>query len=108
VTAPPLRPLAVHNDVAAAVLDVTWDEQRSSRLPHAWLRRQCRCASCRQWLRTQGEPAPVASDLRLNHVMPMADLGLNLGFSDGHARGVYPWAYLLQLSLSQQEPPAAA
>lgn len=94
---PPLRPLAVHNDVAAAVLQITWNDGRTSRLAHAWLRLRCRCAACQQVLRTQGAPMPVAPGLRLNHIRPLADLGLNLAFSDGHGRGIYPWPYLLQL-----------
>ncbi len=27
----------------------------------------------------------------------MGDYGINIGFSDGHARGIYPWSYLSQL-----------
>jgi prepilin-type processing-associated H-X9-DG protein len=31
------------------------------------------------------------------HVSAMGHYGVNIGFSDGHARGIYPWAYLSQL-----------
>jgi prepilin-type processing-associated H-X9-DG protein len=33
----------------------------------------------------------------IEHVSPMGCYGINIGFSDGHARGIYPWAYLSQL-----------
>jgi DUF971 family protein len=30
----------------------------------------------------------------------VSDKGLNLVFSDGHGRGIFPWAYLRGLGLS--------
>jgi DUF971 family protein len=33
----------------------------------------------------------------LTEAHAMADAGLNLVFSDGHRRGIYPWAYLREL-----------
>ena len=31
-------------------------------------------------------------------VSPIGDYAINLGFSDGHVRGIYPWAYLFGLN----------
>jgi prepilin-type processing-associated H-X9-DG protein len=28
----------------------------------------------------------------------MGHYGVNITFSDGHARGIYPWSYLTELS----------
>ena len=30
-------------------------------------------------------------------VDPMGHYGINIAFSDGHARGIYPWSYLAEL-----------
>ena len=30
-------------------------------------------------------------------VAPIGDYAINIAFSDGHARGIYPWSYLLEL-----------
>jgi DUF971 family protein len=41
----------------------------------------------------------VAPDLRLEGIHPIADKALNLVFSDGHGRGIFPWSYLRELGL---------
>ena len=44
-----------------------------------------------------GAAAPDCSGVVLTEAHAMADAGLNLVFSDGHRRGIYPWAYLREL-----------
>jgi DUF971 family protein len=41
--------------------------------------------------------AAAPESLRLVRIEPVGEQALNLGFSDGHDRGIYPWAYLRQL-----------
>jgi DUF971 family protein len=33
----------------------------------------------------------------IQSLSPMGQYGLNIGFSDGHGRGIYPWSYLDEL-----------
>ena len=67
---------------------------------HSLLRARCRCAGCEQLFRTQGaHPEPVL-EIRLEAIHPISDKGLNLVFSDGHGRGIFPWAYLHELGQS--------
>ncbi len=61
------------------------------------LRAACRCAACAA-ARITGTLAAPAPDLRLASAVPIGGYALNLGFSDGHARGVFPFAYLAQLA----------
>ena len=92
-------PQAIVNHQASGVLELRWQDGSESRLPHALLRARCRCAGCQQQFRQRGghpEPAPT---IRLEAIHPIADKGLNLVFSDGHGRGIFPWAYLHELSL---------
>lgn len=91
------HPLAIRDHRASGLLEITWDDARTSRLPHAWLRQHCRCAACEQLARTQAPRAPVAAALRLAEIHPVGEHGLNLVFSDGHGRGIYPWPYLREL-----------
>jgi DUF971 family protein len=91
------HPLAITDHRASGWLEITWDDRHTSRLPHAWLRARCRCAACEQRRRAQAPPASVAAELRLAEIHPVGEHGLNLVFSDGHGRGIYPWPYLREL-----------
>lgn len=90
-------PLDIVDHRQSGVLEIGWEDGSRSRLPHKLLREQCRCAACEQQRRHGGGPTPVDACLRLTSIEPVGDTGLNLGFSDGHARGIYPWSYLRQL-----------
>jgi DUF971 family protein len=60
------------------------------------LRAACRCAHCVR-ARIDGLFPPSFDGIVIEHVSPIGHYGINIGFSDGHARGIYPWAYLSQL-----------
>src|SRR5262245_18967365 len=60
------------------------------------LRAACRCAHCVR-ARIDGLFPQSFDGIVIEHVSPMGSYGINIGFSDGHARGIYPWAYLSQL-----------
>ena len=65
---------------------------REQLLDHAELRRQCPCSQCRAF-RLRGTPPMVDARVQLVEVNSQG-YGLQLVFSDGHERGIYPWAYL--------------
>lgn len=90
-------PLSIEDHRASGLLVITWVDGARSRLPHALLRARCRCAACEQVRRHGSAPPAPSADLRLDRIEPVGDQGLNLGFTDGHARGIYPWAYLREL-----------
>lgn len=77
-------------------LDLVWQEERY-RLAASTLRRHCRCTQC-QTLRFGGLQLPVSEDLRLRDARHVGHYGLQLVFSDGHERGIFPWAYLRELA----------
>ena len=92
-----LTPTTITDHRLGGVLEIAWADGHMSRLPYALLREQCRCAGCEQLRRRgPGTPAPDAA-LRLVRIEPVGEQGLNLGFSDGHDRGIYPWTFLRQL-----------
>lgn len=94
-----LLPEAIVNHQASGVLELRWHDGRDSHLPHGLLRARCRCAGCQQRYREEGRHPEVAPAIRLDAINPISDMGLNLVFSDGHGRGIFPWAYLRELSL---------
>lgn len=99
MSAPPLWPEAIINHQASGVLELRWQDGSESRLPHGLLRARCRCAGCQQRQRQLGQLPETDPALRLEALHPVSDQGLNLVFSDGHGRGIFPWAYLHELGL---------
>jgi len=90
-------PTEIVDHRSSGVLEIAWSDGEVSRLSHTLLREKCRCAGCEQ-RRRSGSGTTLADDtLRLVQIDPVGEVGLNLRFSDGHDRGIYPWAYLRQL-----------
>jgi DUF971 family protein len=79
-------------DAAARLLTLYWPDGATQRITHARLRVTCPCAGCRR-VRLAGGAPEVDPDVLLSAIEPMG-YGVQLAFSDGHARGIYPWAWL--------------
>lgn len=94
-------PLSLRNDGATGILTIGWDDQREQHLDNTYLRSQCRCAECLSIRLRTGSALPVAPDTRITEIRPVGSYAVQLVFSDGHARGIYPWAYLLELGQEQ-------
>ena len=90
-----LPPERIDNDIAQGRLRLHWADAVVT-LDHAALHGACRCAEC-QFKRHHGTPINVPAAVRVTAVEP-AGYGVQLVFSDGHARGIYPWAYLAELA----------
>jgi DUF971 family protein len=93
-------PQSIINHEESGMLDLVWQDGRESRLSHGLLRARCKCAACQQQYRQQGTYPDISPSIRLDAIHPVSDQGLNLVFSDGHGRGIYPWAYLHELSFT--------
>lgn len=73
-------------------LRLDWSDDRVQWLDYTQLRRECPCSQCRAF-RLQGTPPKVSDGVRVIEIHPQG-YGVQLVFSDGHQRGIYPWAYL--------------
>ena len=82
--------------LAPHALTLHWSDGESS-VSAATLRARCRCAPC-QSARLRGEPVGADATLTLADALPIGHYAVQLRFSDGHDRGIYPWAYLRELS----------
>lgn len=60
------------------------------------LRLACRCAHCTR-ARIDGKFPERFDGVAIAEVTSMGHYGLNISFSDGHARGIFPWSYLSRL-----------
>ena len=99
-------PASIVDHRASGVLELVWQDRSRARLAHPLLRSACRCAGCEQQFRLSGRRAEVPPDIRLDDIRPIGDKALNLVFTDGHGRGIYPWAYLRELSRAHPDAPA--
>lgn len=92
-------PERIDNDLAHGRLLLAWADA-AVWLEHATLRRACRCAEC-QFKRRHGIPVDAPRDVRIIAIAP-AGYGVQFVFSDGHARGLFPWPYLAALGVSAE------
>lgn len=61
------------------------------------LRVACRCSACVAAVRN-GHTPPAVPAVTIGSVRPVGRYAVNIGFSDGHERGVYPFSYLRELA----------
>ncbi|CAG9222145.1 conserved hypothetical protein [Paraburkholderia tropica] len=85
-------PLEVRN--APDALSLVWPSGETQRFAHADLRRACPCAACRS-ARLGGNTLEIAEAIRVREIAPMG-YGVQLVFSDGHDRGIFPWRWFEQ------------
>jgi DUF971 family protein len=88
-------PLSLSNSKTLQQVVVTWPNNDVQIIGHQHLRGACPCAKCRA-ARIQGRITLVDADVKLIAMNPMG-YGLQMVFSDGHDRGIYPWSYLYEL-----------
>ena len=95
---PPSGPPAeIRLRVKNRTLDLHWPDRSMASIPFSRLRAACACAGCTARKRAGAAPDDV-SGIELSGVEPVGSVGLQLVFSDGHDRGIYPWSYLQALS----------
>lgn len=78
-------------------LELEWHDGLTASLSCLILRRSCGCSHCTQAKRS-GRLSLVDADIRIEKVELSGVSGLQFFFSDGHYRGLYPWAFLRELS----------
>lgn len=81
---------------SARSLELVWPE-RTLRFGFAQLRCACRCADCTA-KRRAGFAIDVPEDIEITGINPLGTVALQFIFSDGHERGIFPWAYLGEIA----------
>lgn len=99
----PEWPSEIRIDRKGRTLELSWGAH-SALLSHRVLRRSCRCSECESVRRRTNAVLPVARDVELLKVEQVGSVGLQLFFSDGHSRGIYPWVYLEQIAFGTAMP----
>jgi DUF971 family protein len=88
-------PTALRNSRSQTCLTLEWADGRRQEISHARLRGACPCAQCKA-ARLHGAISLVDEGVRLERIA-LQGYGVQLVFSDGHERGIYPWGYLREL-----------
>lgn len=78
-------------------LVLTWEDGVPRAFPASALRAACRCAWCTR-ARAEERLPHAFPGIAITSLSPIADYALNLHFSDGHERGIYPFSYLRALA----------
>jgi DUF971 family protein len=71
------------------------------------LRAACRCADCRRE-RIDRDAELGTAGVAIAEVSLVGNHALNIAFSDGHDRGIYPWSYLRELAQEARPEPREA
>ncbi|CAA2158833.1 hypothetical protein MBRA_04087 [Methylobacterium brachiatum] len=85
-------------------LRLQWSDGLVATLPAERLRLRCRCAWCTRD-RVENRFPEAFGGITVTKVEPMGGYAVHIAFSDGHARGIFPWSYLR--ALAAEAPPVA-
>jgi len=88
-------PRKLHNSSAKQELVIEWQSGKQHAISYRQLRMACRCASCRA-NHTSGRIVLIPDDIHVEKINNLGQ-GLQLIFSDGHERGIFPWQYLFEI-----------
>ncbi|OAF10551.1 hypothetical protein AYJ54_09710 [Bradyrhizobium centrolobii] len=94
LVAPTVTDYRASADLASLVVRTTEDAELS--LSAEQLRLSCKCAHCTR-ARFDGRFPERFPDIAITEIGDLG-YGLNISFSDGHNRGIYPKPYLLSLA----------
>ena len=78
-------------------LEIAWGDGNAAEVSAPRLRAACRCAWCTRE-RIDGTFAASFETITIDRLAAVGDYAINIAFSDGHARGIYPWAYLHRIA----------
>ncbi len=97
---------SIRNDKARRVLELGYADGATLTIGYAALRAGCRCSGCTAARRAGGAPH-ADPGVTLEWIAPVGVYGVQLTFSDGHDRGIYPWQLLWELGQPGKLPEAA-
>ncbi|WP_020175607.1 DUF971 domain-containing protein [Methyloferula stellata] len=120
MTADPIRPArdeaifdqaATPEEVVLAAdrrhLRLSWRSGDKMTLGAEDMRLACRCAWCSR-ARIEGTFEAHFEDASIASIEPIGDYALNIGFADGHARGIFPWTYLRTIGVLSKDSNAGS
>jgi prepilin-type processing-associated H-X9-DG protein len=86
-------------------LRLVWPGGAEGEIDATRLRAACRCAWCTR-ARVEGTFPATFDGAAIERLAPIGDYAINICFTDGHARGIFPWQFLRALAAGHAAPPA--
>ncbi len=100
---PPLTPTEIKLHQVSRVLELTFDDGRSCKLPYEFLRVHSPSAEVRGHGPGQETLQVGKRDVTIKELEPVGNYAIRPVFSDGHDSGIYSWDYLAELCTRQDE-----
>lgn len=94
----PIAPHSIHHRSATGAIDILWMDGIMQQLSGALLRQSCRCAECVARRRDGTFTPEMSAGTKVVGIVPVGSYATQFVFSDGHARGIFPWQYLKSLA----------
>ena len=94
---PEAFPRALRLHAGSRALHVEWSDGTTDALPFRLLRERCLCAHCRS-TRKKGGSVEADETVAVTEALPCGSTAVQLVFSDGHSRGIFPFSYLRELA----------
>ena len=92
-----MQPHTIETGPSGGQLQITWPDGSRCSIAAGALWSGCRSAVGTR-RRLEGRHLDVPQALRITSVTPVGSYGVNIAFSDGHDRGIYPWSLLAELA----------
>jgi len=99
-----MHPTEVRLDPTRTHLTVTWEDGASVAYPATLLRERARDAHSVRMTVNEWD-VPAEAGLTITGVEPIGNYAIRLMFSDGHDRGIFPWAYLTEIAAEDSAAP---
>ena len=94
-----MQPTEVRLNRERTRLSVTWENGATNEYEAALLRERARDANSVRFA-LNGWAVPPVAGLTITGIEPLGNYALRLAFSDGHDRGIFPFAYLTDIAAS--------
>lgn len=92
-----IRPRSIEASATGAHLEVEWEDGACARIDAAALWAGCRSAVAVR-RRIDGRRLEAPAGLVITRLSPIGSYGVNIAFSDGHDRGIFPWQLLRDIA----------
>lgn len=92
----PLEPSQLKVDIEQQRLFLSWEDGTAKDFIHAHLRANCPCGFCRA-KRLQQREIEYPDRVAISAIYSQG-YGIQICFDDGHDKGIFPWAFLKELS----------
>jgi DUF971 family protein len=82
------------------MLELTWQDARTSSLQFRKLRAACPCAVCVNEITGERlvDPATIPEDIEPKSISISGNYAIRIAWSDGHSTGLYTWDLLAELA----------